>query len=380
LKTILINFNYYFILEFCNPRKKTCLRAIIDVMYLNQLEVRKAVLDLFYELFAINQPTWSDEVSVALGSIDPSNYQSSWGLTDGFVAAEGKSILPSLRNNVPNICDTHQALLIYCLIENGIIEALIDVIVNSDTFISIRSTILLAKILQIVNTTIPENLCYESIALPNLIYEAAKGNPQALKAISTLQSYQQLLRNRPAPISLYLDFVIQNGHICKTQLFNREICGTFFYSTLELARKGDSVKRRTSFDYTFKSRDNESINSDSIFPSSDMKMKSSILKFFEKFKESEKLIKDSMIFSHVDCQKWDFDILLILFRNNLLSTKIDETQIKLVKLLITYFKPSSNKFSHIEITQGKFFLSNVMVGIELIDFLIRSLNELEYLR
>jgi hypothetical protein len=249
---------------------------------------------------------------------------------------------------------------------------------NSDTFISIRSTILLAKILQIVNTTIPENLCYESIALPNLINEAANGNSQALKAISTLQSYQQLLRNRPAPVSMYLDFIIQNGHICKTQLFNREISGTFYYSTVELSKR-DS-KRRTSFDNTLRSRDAESTTSDSFFPSSDVKTRSSILKFFEKFKESERLIKDSMIFSQVDCQKWDFDILLILFRNNLLNVKIDETQTKLVKLLITYYKPSSNKFSHIEIVQGKFIQSNVMVGIALLDFLLKSLNELEYLR
>lgn len=348
-------------------------------MYLNQLEVRKAILDLFYELFTINQPTWSDEVSVALASIDPSNYQSSWGLMEGFVSAEGKSILPSLRNNVPNICDTHQALLIYCLIENGIIEALIDVIVNSDTFISIRSTILLAKILQVVNTTVPENLCFESVALPNLIYEASKGNPQALKAISTLQSYQQLLKNRPAPVSLYLDFIIQNGHICKTQLFNREICGSYYYSTLDLSKKEN--KRRQSLDNTYKSRDSDSRFSDIIFQQSEQKIRHNILKFFEKFKESERLIKDSMIFTHVDCQKWDFDILLIVFRDNLLSaSKIDETQIKLVKTLITYFKPSSNKFSHIEINQGKFIQSNVMVGLELLDFLLRTSKELEYLR
>lgn len=367
-----------FIAEFCDPKKKTCLRAIIDVMYLNQLEVRKAILDLFYELFEINQPTWSDEVSVALASIDPSNFLSMWRLTDGFVAAEGRSILPSLRNNVPNICDTHQALLVYCLIENGLIEALIAVIVDSDTFISIRSTILLAKILQIVYTMLPENICSESISLSNLIYEASKGNPQAVKAIATLQAYQQLLRNRPAPVSLYLDLIIQNGLVCKTELFKREINGTFYSSNIDLTR-GNTL-RRASLDVSQRSRDAESSFSDSIFPSSDMRIRQNILKFFEKYKESERLIKDSLIFSQVDCQKWDFDILLIIFRNKLLRSKNDETQLRLIKTLIAYYKPSSNKFSHIETSQGKFIQSNVLVGIELLDFLLGFLNELEYLR
>lgn len=258
------------------------------------------------------------------------------------------------------------------------IDALIAVIVDSDTFISIRSTILLAKILQVVYTMLPENICSDSISLSNLIYEASKGNQQAVKAVATLQSYQQLLRNRPAPVSLYLDLIIQNGLVCKSHLFRREVNGTFYCSTVDLTR-GNSL-RRSSLDNSQRSRDGESSFSDSIFPSTETKIKQNILKFFEKFKESEKLIKESKIFTQVDCQKWDFDVLLIIFRNKLLSSKNDETQMKLIKTLITYYKPSSNKFSHVEISQGKFIQANVLVGIELLDFLLGYLNELEYLR
>lgn len=43
-------------LEFCNPNKASGLKAIIDVLYLNQLEVRKAILDLMYELIGLPQP------------------------------------------------------------------------------------------------------------------------------------------------------------------------------------------------------------------------------------------------------------------------------------------------------------------------------------
>ena len=43
----------------------------------------------------------------------------------------------------PNLVLNHTALLVYCLIESGLVQTLIEVIVTSDTFISVRATILL---------------------------------------------------------------------------------------------------------------------------------------------------------------------------------------------------------------------------------------------
>ncbi len=138
-------------LEFCNPNKASGLKAIIDVLYLNQLEVRKAILDLMYELIGLPQPAWTDEYSVALAAVDPSDYQDSWRLAEGFVAIEGKAILPSFASRVPSISETHKAFLLFCFIENGLLNALVEVIISSDTFISVRATILLAKLLHMVS-------------------------------------------------------------------------------------------------------------------------------------------------------------------------------------------------------------------------------------
>lgn len=93
---------------------------------------------------------------MALAAVDPSDYQDSWRLAEGFVALEGRSILPSFMNKVPNICETHQAFLLYCFIENGLLNALIEVITSSDTFISVRATVLLAKLLHIIHQLLPD--------------------------------------------------------------------------------------------------------------------------------------------------------------------------------------------------------------------------------
>ena len=104
-------------------------------------------------------PAWTDEYSVALAAVDPSDYQDSWRLAEGFVAMEGRSVLPSLASRVPNLCEIHLAFLLYCFVENGLLNALVEVIVTSDTFISVRSTILLAKLLQMIHQLLKSHIC-----------------------------------------------------------------------------------------------------------------------------------------------------------------------------------------------------------------------------
>lgn len=82
---------------------------------------------------------------MALAAIDPAEPQTSWRLNEGFVAAEGRSVLPHLSKTTPNIIEQHLSLLLYCFIETGLIEALCEVIATSDTFISVRATVLLGN-------------------------------------------------------------------------------------------------------------------------------------------------------------------------------------------------------------------------------------------
>lgn len=378
-------------LEFCNPNKASGLKAIIDVLYLNQLEVRKAILDLMYELIGLPQPVWTDEYSVALLAVDPSDYQDSWRLSEGFVALEGRSILPSFINKVPNICEIHQAFLLYCFIENGLLNALVEVIISSDTFISVRATILLAKLLQMIHTMLPSDVCSTSPPLPILISKATEGNPQARAAVSALQSYHTMIKNRPAACSLYLDCIIQNGELIKSRLFKREIdpslskSASLIFDRMRHDSIG-SVDANGSYNYYHDYlRDTTSLGGNETETSKERAKRSTLLRqkvigFFEKFKENERLIKDSFVLSHVDYNTWDWDIIVTIFRNKTLSTKLDENQLRFIKTLTQYFKPSSNKFSHMELGMSRIIHPNVHAGVMLIDFLLEQIDELEYMR
>lgn len=107
--------------------------------------LQKAMLDFFYTLLRLPLPEWTDEFTVALLATDPSRVQDAWKLQDGYVAQEGKCLLPYISKSRPNLVLNHMALLVYCLIEARLVPTLVEVIVTSDTFISVRATILLGN-------------------------------------------------------------------------------------------------------------------------------------------------------------------------------------------------------------------------------------------
>lgn len=52
------------------------------------------MLDFFYTLLRLPLPEWTDEFSVAILATDPSRVQDAWKLQDGYIALEGKTLLP----------------------------------------------------------------------------------------------------------------------------------------------------------------------------------------------------------------------------------------------------------------------------------------------
>ncbi len=52
------------------------------------------MLEFFYTLLRLPLPDWTDELSVALLAINPSRFQDAWKLQEGYVAMEGKALLP----------------------------------------------------------------------------------------------------------------------------------------------------------------------------------------------------------------------------------------------------------------------------------------------
>lgn len=93
----------------------------------------------------------------------------------------------------------------------------------------------------------------------------------------------------------------------------------------------------------------------------------------------DRLIKDSQVMTVNET--WDWDIVVLIFKTNQLFflQRMDETQVKFLRRITDFFKPSSNRFSHSELMLGRMVAQNVHAGVEMIDWYMRMSVVLEYL-
>lgn len=294
--------------------------------------LQKAILDLLYELLSVPQPGWTDDYNVALQTVDPSDFQDSWLLSNGFVSAEGRSILPSLAARAPNVVEQHLALLLYCFLETGLLNALVEVAVAPDQFVSVRATVLIAKILQLMHTHLPADIFSTSPALPTLVGHATQGNQQANAAVAALQNYQKILRQRPASCSLFLDSIIQGGALIQTRLFRRNINAQDQSSALLLqdsARaaaaavalaslslyRGTATLDRQRLDSVSSSDESNSQASSSLRSSFRLKRKFLPQVFnLDNLRALNRLLHESHVLVQADANAWDWEVIITILR------------------------------------------------------------------
>nr|XP_023027367.1 rapamycin-insensitive companion of mTOR [Leptinotarsa decemlineata] len=325
------------ILHFCSPNDKGGFRAIVEVLYLQQLEVRKSVLDLLYELLGLPQPEWSDELSVALSAVDPCEPQASWRLNEGFVVAEGRSVLPHLAKTTPSTTDMHLALLLYCFLENGLLAALTEVIATSDTFISVRASVLLGELLRLIQVLLPPGCCNVSPSLPTLLEYATKSKPQAIAAVTALEQLHMLMKRRPASYSLHLDYIIRNS----------------YHKRMEHKQVKAARHKNTS---GFQKKIHQLV-----------------------LKDDDDAIKETGVLVSNDPYTWDWNLINIILKgeNQAKIDFFDTSHRTFVKKLLEFFMPSKNKYSHMDLGPSKSSIIYTTTGIELINFLI-ELKEPDY--
>lgn len=329
--------SYSGVINFCNPNDNSGLKAIADILYVEQLEVRGAVLELFYELLGLPLPMWTDEPDVALAAVDPSRQRETWKLSEGFVAAEGKSVLPPLASRCPNIAELHLALLVYILLECGLHRALAETIVSSDTFISVRAAVLLGALLHLAHSLLPPDVCDLTPPLPNLLEHASVGRHQALAAVAILGRMHAMLRRRPAPSSLFLDRILQAGTWLR--------------------------------------------------PSQPRRQRTSSRNWLRRESPTTPLLKDAQVLSSKDALAWNWPVIRSILRSREDSLHIlhDSDHKVFIKRLVRYFKPSSNTYSRVElVTNATLAREATLAGCDLVNCLLemhepegtRLLNEL----
>ncbi|XP_014479539.1 PREDICTED: rapamycin-insensitive companion of mTOR [Dinoponera quadriceps] len=330
--------SYPGVIHFCRPDNDSGLKAIADILYVEQLEVRGAVLELLYELLDLPLPTWTDEPDVALAAVDPGRARDSWKLSEGFVAAEGKFVLPSLSSHCPNITEIHLALLVYVLLECGLHRALAETIVSSDTFISVRAAVLLGALLHLAHSLLPSEVCDLTPPLPNLLEHASAGRHQALAAVTILERMHAMMRRRPGPASLFLDRILQGGAWLRPTLPRRQRPSGRHW--LRIGRESP------------------------ITP----------------------LLKDAQVLVSKDALAWNWPMIRAILRSREDASRIihDSDHRLFMKRLVRYFKPSWNGYSRIELgTSATLAREATLAGCDLLNCLLelheegaRLLNEL----
>ncbi|XP_059471780.1 rapamycin-insensitive companion of mTOR [Neocloeon triangulifer] len=316
------------ILHFCDPTEVASgIKSLVDVLRYQHLEARKNVLDLFNDLLGVPEISWTDEASVALADVDPAKMQDAWKLSDGFVALEGKSLLPHLSVFRPNMVEIHKALLLQTFIEANLLEALIEVIVTSDSFISLRAAILLGQILQMSRNLLPTGCALPS--LPTLISYAsgsscASSQQRSLSALNVISRFNAMMKTRPTPSSLFLQQLLYFSGSLKVELV-----------------AGQSVP------------------------------KSTVLQLVSK--DIEDSIKKSAVLANKDPFFWNWNVVLTILKSrNDSLIKLEDSNYKLfVRRLVEFFRPSNNRFSQIKLGHSHSHLYT-LVACEVVEYLVEA--------
>uniref|UniRef100_A0A3B3XQ30 RPTOR independent companion of MTOR, complex 2 a n=1 Tax=Poecilia mexicana TaxID=48701 RepID=A0A3B3XQ30_9TELE len=193
------------------------IQSLIGLLCIPNMEVRKGLLEVLYEIFRLPVPIITEDFTEALQSVDPARFQDTWRLSDGFVAAEAKVILPHRARSRADLMDNYLAFVLSAFITSGLLEGLVEVVTSSDDQLATRATILLGELLHMANTILPHSHSHHLHCLPTLINMAASFDiPQekrlrASAAVNNLKRFHEKKKKGLKPYSLYLDHIIRKS-------------------------------------------------------------------------------------------------------------------------------------------------------------------------
>ncbi|KAL0965688.1 hypothetical protein UPYG_G00284480 [Umbra pygmaea] len=307
------------------------LQSLIGLLCIPNMEVRKALLEVMFDIFRLPVPVNTADFTEALISVDPSRFQDSWRLSDGFVASEAKVILPHRARSRPDLMDNYLALVLSAFIKGGLLEGLVEVITSSEDNLCVRATILLGELLHMANTILPQSHSHHLHCLPTLINKAAsfdiaqEKRLRASAAVNYLKRFHEKKKRGPKPNSLYLDHIIRKSkasNYCRDQHFR---------------------------------------------PQRDIYV----------IKDTEEALmmnlRDSHILNHKENLDWNWVLITTILEwpnVNLRSNK-DEQIHKFVRRLLFFYKPSSKLYASLELDHSKARQLTV-AGCQFMEFLLES--------
>ncbi|TTK94552.1 Rapamycin-insensitive companion of mTOR [Bagarius yarrelli] len=295
------------------------IQSLIGLLCIPNMEVRKGLLDVLYDVFRLPVPVVTQDFIEALLSVDPSRFQDSWRLSDGFVAAEAKIILPHRARSRPDLMDNYLAFILSAFINSGLLEGLVEVVTSSDDTVSVCATILLGELLHMANTILPHSHSHHLHCLPTLMNMAAsfdisqEKRLRASAAVNYLKRFHEKKKRGPKPNSLYLDHLI------------RKSAGS------QYCRGPDTE--------------------DALMMN----------------------LRDSHILNHKQNLDWNWVLIgtILKWPNVNLRNNKDEQMHRFVRRLLFFYKPSSKLYASLELDHSKSKQLTV-VGCQFIEFLLES--------
>ncbi|XP_064295455.1 rapamycin-insensitive companion of mTOR isoform X2 [Phalacrocorax carbo] len=317
------------IISLCKPGNSG-IQSLIGVLCIPNMEIRRGLLEVLYDIFRLPLPVIAEEFIEALLSVDPSRFQDCWRLSDGFVAAEAKTILPHRARSRPDLMDNYLALVLSAFITNGLLEGLVEVITSSDDHVSVRATILLGELLHMANTILPHSHSHHLHCLPTLMNMAAsfdimkEKRLRASAALNCLKRFHEMKKRGPKPHSLHLDHIIQKAIS------------------------------------THQKRDQYRVQKD-IF----------ILKDTEEALVMN--LRDSQVLNHKENLDWNWNLIgtILKWPNVNLRNYKDEQLHRFVRRLLYFYKPSSKLYANLDLDYAKAKQLTV-VGCQFTEFLLES--------
>ncbi|OCU02585.1 hypothetical protein XELAEV_18008346mg [Xenopus laevis] len=318
------------IISLCKPGNSG-IQSLIGVFCIPNMEIRRGLLEVLYDVFRLSVPDVTKEFTEALLSVDPSRFQESWRLSDGFVAAEAKTILPHRARSRPDLMDNYLALLLSAFITNGLLEGLVEVITSSDDDVSIRATIILGELLHIANTILPHSHSHHLHCLPTLMNMAAsfdipkEKRLRASAALNCLKRFHEMKKRGPKPYSLYLDHIVQKA--------------------VTSHHKKDQHQRLQKDIFILKDSEEALVMN----------------------------LKDCQVLNHKENLEWNWNLVgtVLKWPNVNLRNCKDEQLHRFVRRLLYFYKPSSKLFANLDLDYSKAKQLTV-VGCQFSEFLLES--------
>ncbi|XP_055488041.1 rapamycin-insensitive companion of mTOR isoform X1 [Leucoraja erinacea] len=318
------------IINLCRPGNSG-IHSLIGILCIPNMEVRRGLLEVLHDIFRLPIPVDTQDFSEALLSVDPSRFQDSWRLSDGFVAAEAKTILPHRARSRPDLMDNYLALVLSAFINNGLLESLVEVLTSSNDGVFVCATILLGELLHMANNILPYAYSHHLHCLPTLMNMAASFNIsqekrlRASAAVNCLKRFHEMKKRGSKPYSLYLDHIAH--------------------------KSGSNIQKR------------------------DQHLR--IQKDFFVLKDTEEAmmgnLRDSDVLNNKDNLRWNWNLISTILKwpNVNLRNYKDEQLHRFVRRLLYFYKPSGRLYANMELdhAMGK---QLTIVGCQFIEFLLES--------